>query len=138
MDLPAMCEVAGEYIQAGGVSDRVSTHAANMFTQDWPRGHDALLFSNILHDWGPETNDRLLAKAFATLPAGGSIHLHEMVLDDTGDGPRTTAAFSVLMLANTRGPAVHFLAVEGDAGESGLHRRARPRRPTATTRSCAQ
>ncbi len=120
LDLPAMCEVAREYIQTGGVSERVSTHAANMFTQDWPRGHDALLFSNILHDWGPETNDRLIAKAFATLPAGGAIYLHEMLLDDTGNGPRTTAAFSVLMLANTRGRQFTFSQLQSMLERAGF------------------
>jgi acetylserotonin N-methyltransferase len=120
LDLQAMCEVAREYIQAGGVSDRVSTHPTNMFTQDWPRGHDALLFSNILHDWGPETNDRLVAKAFASLPSGGSIYLHEMLLDDTGDGPRTTAAFSMLMLANTRGRQFTFQQLKTVLEQAGF------------------
>ncbi len=120
LDLPAMCEVAGEYIHAGGVGDRVGTHSANMFTQDWPRGHDALLFSNILHDWGPETNDRLIAKAFATLPSGGSIYLHEMLLNDDANGPRTTAAFSVLMLANTRGRQFTFEQLKSTLERAGF------------------
>ena len=108
MELPAMCEVAREYITAAGIGSRVETRASNMFQQDWPRGHDAMLFSNIFHDWGPEANEKLAASAFESLPAGGRIHLHEMLLEDTGNGPRTTAAFSVLMLANTRGRQFTF------------------------------
>jgi predicted O-methyltransferase YrrM len=108
MDLPAMCEVAREYIAAGGVSDRVGVHPLNMFTEQWPRGHDAMLFSNIFHDWGQQTNEKLARSAFEALPSGGRIYLHEMLLDDTGDGPRTTAAFSALMLANTRGRQFTF------------------------------
>lgn len=108
MDLPAMCEVAREYIAAGGVADRVGVQAVNMFTQSWPRAHDAMLFSNIFHDWGNETNAKLARNAFEALPSGGRIYLHEMLLDDTGDGPRTTAAFSALMLANTRGRQFTF------------------------------
>jgi acetylserotonin N-methyltransferase len=79
-----------------------------MFREPWPRGYDAMLFSNVFHDWGPETNQKLAAMAFQTLPAGGRIYLHEMLLDDTGDGPLTTAAFSTLMLANTRGRQFTF------------------------------
>jgi predicted O-methyltransferase YrrM len=108
MDLPAMCEVAREYIAAAGVADRVGVQAVNMFTETWPRGHDAMLFSNIFHDWGNETNAKLARAAFDGLPSGGRIYLHEMLLDDTGDGPRTTAAFSTLMLANTRGRQFTF------------------------------
>jgi len=108
MDLPAMCEVAREYVAAAGIGGRVDVQPANMFQEGWPRGHDAMLFSNIFHDWGPQTNEKLAAKAYEALPPGGRIYLHEMLLDDTGDGPRTTAAFSALMLANTRGRQFTF------------------------------
>jgi hypothetical protein len=108
MDLTAMCEVARDYIRAAGIESRVGAQAVNMFRDEWPRGHDAMLFSNIFHDWGPETNAKLAASAFSALPSGGRIYLHEMLLDDTGDGPRTTAAFSALMLANTRGRQFTF------------------------------
>jgi predicted O-methyltransferase YrrM len=108
LDLPAMCEVAREYIAAAGVASRVSVHPSNMFRDEWPRGHDGMLFSNIFHDWGAETNAKLAASAFNALPQGGRIFLHEMLLDDTGDGPLTTAAFSALMLANTRGRQFTF------------------------------
>jgi hypothetical protein len=112
LDLPAMCEVALEYVAAARVSDRVGAHPANMFKDEWPRGHDAMLFSNIFHDWGPETNAKLAASAFNALPKGGRIYLHEMLLDDSGNGPRTTAAFSALMLANTRGRQFTFLQLK--------------------------
>jgi len=108
MDLKPMCQVALEYINAAGVADRVGVQPVNMFREEWPRGHDAMLFSNIFHDWGTETNANLAAKAFAALPHGGRIFLHEMLLDDTGNGPLTTAAFSTLMLANTRGRQFTF------------------------------
>lgn len=108
MDLPAMCEVATTYIGSAGVGERVGVAPVNMFRDEWPRDHDALFFSNIFHDWGPETNARLAARAFEVLPPEGRIFLHEMLLDDTGDGPRTTAAFSALMLANTRGRQFTF------------------------------
>lgn len=108
MDLPAMCEVARGYVAAAGIGARVDAQPVNMFRDEWPAGHDAMLFSNIFHDWGPETNQKLAATAFKTLPSGGRIYLHEMLLDDTGNGPRTTAAFSALMLANTRGRQFTF------------------------------
>jgi 3-hydroxy-5-methyl-1-naphthoate 3-O-methyltransferase len=74
-----------------------------MFTHDWPQGHDAHFFSNIFHDWSDETCCLLARKSFAALPSGGTIMLHEMLMDDDGCGPLTTAAFSVLMLLGTKG-----------------------------------
>ena len=62
MELPAMCEVAKEYVSAAGLADRIETRAVDMFRQEWPRDHDAMFFSNILHDWDFATCARLLAK----------------------------------------------------------------------------
>ena len=103
MELLAMCEAAGDYLQAGGVADRVDTCAVDMFRQPWPRGYDALFFSNIWHDWNVRTCQWLAARAFEALPSGGRILLHEMLLDDEGNGPLTAASFSMLMLLATQG-----------------------------------
>ena len=120
MDLPAMCEVAGEYIKSAGMADRVGVRPTNMFTQAWPEGHDAMLFSNIFHDWGPQTNEKLAASAYEALAPGGRIYLHEMLLDDTGNGPLTTAAFSALMLANTRGRQFTFQQLKSVLERAGF------------------
>ncbi|HVG56610.1 MAG TPA: methyltransferase [Vicinamibacterales bacterium] len=103
MELPAMCEAASSYIEAGGVADRVDTCAVDMFRQPWPRGYDALFFSNIWHDWNVRTCRWLAARAFDALPSGGRILLHEMLLDEDGAGPVAAASFSMLMLLATQG-----------------------------------
>lgn len=108
MDLPAMCRVAAGYISEGEVADRVDTRPVDMFRQPWPEGYDAAFFSNIFHDWSFETCAELARKAHAILPPGGRIYLHEMLINDSGDGPLTAAAFSVLMLLGTEGRQFTF------------------------------
>ncbi len=103
MDLQGMCDVALRYVRDGGVADRVDTEAVDMFRQSWPTGYDTVFLSNIFHDWDIETCVWLASKAFAALPPGGRILVHEMLLDDTGDGPSTTVAFSLYMLLATKG-----------------------------------
>jgi acetylserotonin N-methyltransferase len=103
MELPTMCQVAERYIQASGLEDRVDTCAVDMFREDWPTGHDATFFSNIFHDWDVQTNAELAAKAFASLPSGGTIHLNEMLIEDDGSGPLIPASFSMMMRVGTRG-----------------------------------
>ena len=103
LELPAMCEVARDYVAAAGLGDRVDTHALDMFRQQWPRDYDAMFFSNILHDWDFATCAGLLAKAHAALPPGGRIYIHEALLDDSGIGPQSTATFSLVMLLGTQG-----------------------------------
>jgi hypothetical protein len=103
MDLAAMCAIVPEYAAAAGVTDRVEARAVDMFREPWPRGADALLFSNIFHDWNLDTCAELAGKAYEALPAGGRIYLHEMLLDDTGAGPASATSFSVVMLFGTEG-----------------------------------
>jgi acetylserotonin N-methyltransferase len=98
MELPTMCEVAQSYIREGGVQDRVDTVAVDMFREAWPRGYDGVFFANVWHDWNFETCAWLAKQTYEALPAGGRIFLHEMLLDDDGDGPLTTVSFSMLML----------------------------------------
>ncbi|MCP5004031.1 MAG: hypothetical protein GY941_08830 [Planctomycetes bacterium] len=42
-------------------------------------------------------------RSFEILLSGGSIYLHEMLLDDTKDRPVTVASFSMQMLLGTKG-----------------------------------
>jgi hypothetical protein len=108
MDLAPVCRLANDYIRAAQLSDRVDTLAVDMFREAWPQGYDAVFFSNIFHDWSPTVCAALASKTLRILPDGGHIRVHEMLLDDTGAHPRTTAAFSTLMLAGTKGQQFTF------------------------------
>ena len=123
MELPAMCEVAKSYIDSGEVSERVDTIAVDMFRQPWPRGYDAVFFSNIWHDWNFRTCRWLAERTYEALPPGGRIMLHEMLLDNTGNGQKTAAAFSMLMLLATQGQqftSEELRSILEDAGFSGV------------------
>jgi acetylserotonin N-methyltransferase len=98
MELPAMCDVAQEYIKAGSVADRVDTVAVDMFRDPWPEGYDGVFFANVWHDWNFETCAWLAKQTYDILPSGGHVFLHEMLLDDDGDGPLTSVSFSMMML----------------------------------------
>ena len=108
MDLAAMCQLVPDYVKAGGIVDRVDAVAVDMFREEWPLGYDAMFFSNILHDWDFETCARLLSKAYSGLPEGGKIYVHEMLLDDDGNGPVHAASFSIMMLIGTQGQQFTF------------------------------
>jgi acetylserotonin N-methyltransferase len=108
MELRTMCEAAAPYIEAGGVGSQVDTVAVDMFREAWPKGYDAIFFSNVLHDWNMRTCEWLAARAYDALPHGGRIMAHEMLLDDDGASPAATAAFSMLMLLATQGQQFTF------------------------------
>jgi acetylserotonin N-methyltransferase len=120
MELAAMCGVAAKYVAAGGVETQVDTRAVNMFREPWPKGYDAVFFSNIWHDWSFRTCAWLAARAYETLPRGGRIMLHEALLDGDGIGPTPIAAFSMLMLLATQGQQFTFGELKGLLEEAGF------------------
>jgi acetylserotonin N-methyltransferase len=101
-ELPVVAADTHTYIQRYQCEDRVDTHPFNMFSDAWPTGYDAIFFSNVFHDWDASRREELAARSFAALAPGGRIYLHEMLLNDTSDGPLPPALFSVMMLG-TRG-----------------------------------
>lgn len=103
LDLPAMCDVAMEYAVEAGVEDRVDAYRADMFRETWPKGYDLVFFSNVFHDWSTDVCKELTRRAYELLPIGGSIHLHEMLIDETEPSASIPTAFSVLMATFTQG-----------------------------------
>jgi 3-hydroxy-5-methyl-1-naphthoate 3-O-methyltransferase len=102
-ELPVVCQITQRYIDRYGVGDRVDTLALNMFFEAWPSGYDAVLLSCALHDWDLSHRSELMRRAFDALPVGGKIHIHEMLLSDTADGPLAAALYSLSMRIGTLG-----------------------------------
>jgi O-methyltransferase domain len=98
MELPAVCMQAEQYVARYGLQGQIETIAANMFTDPWPSGYDGVFFSDIFHNWDLAHCLLLAKRSFDMLPPGGRIFLHEMLLNDTKDGPPIAAAYSVIML----------------------------------------
>lgn len=103
LDFAPVCEVAEEYIEKAGVSDRVKAAVGDLFIGPWPEGHDCVLFNNIFHDWDDERCLVMSKHAFDALPRGGRVLVHEMLLSDAKDGPLLAAAYSMVMIFAARG-----------------------------------
>lgn len=110
-DLPPVVADTRSYISRYDCEARVDTHAFNMFNDVWPTGYDAVLLTNILHDWDPVRREDLVQRAFDVLPDGGHLFIHEMLLHDAQDGPLPAALFSVMMLG-TRGKQLSFAELD--------------------------
>ncbi len=112
MDLEPVCRIAEENVAAYGLADRVTTHAADMFRDEWPTGHDAILFGNIFHDWDYASCE--------TLDSGGRILLHEMLLNEAKDGPLAVACMSLAMLMHEKGKQFTPSELEGLLADAGF------------------
>jgi acetylserotonin N-methyltransferase len=120
MDLGPVCDEGMAYVARAGLQDRIDAHAADMFRSDWPEGYDVHFFSNMFHDWRPATCRELARRSFKSLAPGGSIDLHEMLIDDDGSGPRIAASFAMLMVAGTQGQQYSFAQLRDILVEAGF------------------
>jgi acetylserotonin N-methyltransferase len=118
-DLPAVAEDARDYIARYGCDSRVDTFGFNMFRDPWPDGYDAVLMTNVLHDWEAERRRQLVNNSFQILPVGGRLFIHEILLNDSQDGPLPAALFSVMMLG-TRGKQLSFAELDDLLREAGF------------------
>jgi acetylserotonin N-methyltransferase len=108
MDLPGMSAEARAHIGRFGVGDQVGFVARNMFAEPWDAGCDAVVFSNIFHDWEDFRCVELARRACDVLPPGGRVFVNEVLLDETKDGPLGAALFSASMMLNTQGRQFTF------------------------------
>ena len=102
-DLAVVCPLALEYATGAGVAAQLDLYAGDMFRDAWPEEHDAVLLSQILHDWSFDTGRALVQHAFDVLPPGGRILVHEKLVDDDERGPLANALVHLDMLVWTEG-----------------------------------
>jgi predicted O-methyltransferase YrrM len=104
LELEGVADTARRYAERYGVSDRVSYVIKSMFEYEYPKGHyDAILLSNLLHDWGTEKCRWLLKRCFDALPSGGRLLVHDVLLDDDREDPVHVANYSVVLFFLTEG-----------------------------------
>jgi hypothetical protein len=103
-DLPVAIETASEKVCQAGLADRVQTVVGDFFADaDLPPDHDVILLSMILHDWSEAKDRELLRKCYEALPAGGTLTICELLVNDEKSGPIPAALMSLNMLIETEG-----------------------------------
>lgn len=104
-DRPEVLKVAADMGKEYGVLDRCELTGGDMFADEFPAGADAILLSNILHDWDLPECQLLLDRCAEAIPAGGRVLIHDVFLNDTMDGPLPVALYSASLFSFTEGRA---------------------------------
>ncbi len=120
LDRPEVLKVAQELARAYGVADRLQTQPADMFRDSLPKDADAVLLSNILHDWDVPECRTLIARSAASLRSGGQLLIHDVFLNDALDGPFPIALYSAALFCLTEGRAYSAAEYRGWLSEAGL------------------
>ncbi len=104
MDLPPVCKLAEESIQAYGLGGRFTAVPADLFSGPYPAGADVMILSWILHDWSDDNCRKIIENCFAALPSGGVLLISESVLNNDSSGKAFALFMSLhMLLANEPG-----------------------------------
>jgi len=102
-DLPRLAESTTPILAESGVGERAEFIAGDFF-KAVPKGADALVLKNIVHDWDDRQNLRLLKNCRKALTPGGKLIVIERLMPETvkaSEHDRTVAFVDLHML---RGP----------------------------------
>ncbi len=105
LDRPEVLKITQDLARQYGVPDRLRCQAFDMFSDPLPAGADAILLSNVLHDWDVADCRELVGKCASALKAGGRLLIHDVFLNDELDGPLPLALYSAALFTLTEGRA---------------------------------
>ena len=100
-DLPTTRPFAEKTIKQFDLSDRINFVDGNYLDDPIEGQYDVAWLSHILHGEGPEECRVIIQKAIDALEPQGTIIIHELILNNSMDGPLFPALFSLNMLLGT-------------------------------------
>ena len=120
LDFPQTVDTARRYVRAAGLDHRITHLAGNAITADWPAGHDVVLMSYLWSAVGEHDVAILAQRAFAALPPGGLVLVHDFMVDDAHQGPPFAAWYLLgSIFDNPKASASRLAYVEGCSARLG-------------------
>ncbi|MBU1169706.1 MAG: methyltransferase [Proteobacteria bacterium] len=102
-DLPTTRTFAEKTIERFGLSNRIDFQEGSFTDRQISLRHsyDVAFLSHVIHAEGPEGAEQIIKHAVSALKPGGSLYIHEFILDNTMASPLFPALFSINMLVGT-------------------------------------
>lgn len=104
LELPEVCNTGESYVQSepAEVAKRIS-YVRGSCLDAWPdelgSGHDAVLISYVSESVPADAVPKMYARAFDRLRPGGALVVHSFMVDDSMDGPKLAALWSLQHVA---------------------------------------
>ena len=119
MEISPVAQVCEEIFLEYQLASRAKPYVGNFWECKFPDA-DIHFYSQIFHDWPTEKCSYLSNKSFESLPKGGKIILHEMLMNNDKSGPFMASAASVAMVGWTEGKQYTMEELEQILSESGF------------------
>ncbi len=113
-DFPLVTEVAGEFIEKEGLSDRISTYDGDLHKDTFPEGADVILNAGNMHAYGSDKAKQLFKKAFDALPSGGGMIVIDQMLNDDRSGPLIPSLYALIQKFYSDDARTHSIAEVSD------------------------
>ncbi len=119
VELPDTADATREILRRKGVAG-IRLLEADFLKDDFGRGYDAALLSNIIHFLSEDQNRRLFKRIYNALAPGGVVIVHDYILDDSKVAPKEAAVFALHMLLSSEGRTYSWSEVEAWLSEAGF------------------
>ncbi len=121
LDLASVAEVAREFIEENGVSDRVEALACDFNVDPFPEGADVAVMASNLPMYGRDEIGAVVQKAFDALAPGGEMHLIGEALNAERTAPADAGLWGLSeAITNGTGLAHSTADVEGYFAAAGF------------------
>jgi ubiquinone/menaquinone biosynthesis C-methylase UbiE len=97
LDFPSVIEVARHYVDEAGLQDRVGYIEGDALKVAWSVGQDVVLLSYLLSAVGKADIEALVHRAHASLKPGGTLIVHDFMVDDDLTGPASAALWMLVL-----------------------------------------
>ena len=101
VDFPNVSEIGWEYISEAGLVDRVRYIPANALECEWPTERCAVLMSYLFSGVPEDAIQPLIEDAFKTLRPGGTLMVHDFMVDAEKAEPQLAALWHLQHMAFT-------------------------------------
>jgi ubiquinone/menaquinone biosynthesis C-methylase UbiE len=101
LDFPNVCDVGAKFAADAGLADRISFAPGNAITSDWPHkpgAPDVVLVSYLMSAIGETEIKTVIDKAWAALPPGGQLVVHDFMLNNDRAGPTLSSLWGLVSL----------------------------------------
>ncbi len=115
-----VCLIANGYIENASLQDRVHTIAGDMWNDPFPSAN-IHFYCDIFHDWPLDKVKILIEKSYSHLPKNGKIIIHELLFNESKDGPQSVAMCNLSMLMWTQGQQLSKKELSNLLLEAGFH-----------------
>jgi hypothetical protein len=107
---PTVARITRERVVQAGLHARIACVEGDMFSDTWPAGCDAILFSHLVEIFSPARIRTLYGQAFETLPPAGQLFVWTVMANDSETGALQAAKSSIYFLCAASGEGMAYPA----------------------------